>query len=522
MVHIIQGFPLMKKPLQITNFHEIGLITDQPYVSLPLNAITDCLNVDFRSGAVRSSKGYELLTEFPSPFTPLHLTKYETSKALYYVVFDKATAYGFDGTTWRDLTGTAFTGTDDNDWVSDTAGNILIATNGVDAPQYWDHPAGQGTFLSLPWNATESWADKNNKCASIKAFKGFYIAMNITEDTDEYTNRVMWSDPVPSNNVPYWEYTLPTSLSGWLDFDSTDGSIIDGAALNDLFIVFKDHSSFALQFIGGNRVFYARMISSTIGILGRNCSCRVNENLFVLSDNDFFICNGSTFQSVIADKIRKLLFENISSEYYHNSFVVHDPSNREVIVGIVTEGNQFPDLFAVYSYDNNTWAIKSYPIITSLMHSIVNVQDLGSPPIAIDRVYDQIIGSIPKSASANNRLVLFDTSEYFESETKTSSIERISLPISGDGNSFLITRVIPQITGEGIVEITVGSQEEIDGTITWNDPWVFEIGVDRFISPRCSGNYFCYIIEAESPNNFAFSGITIEYRVGGKRRRSFR
>ena len=132
---------------------EGGVRKDKPFHRVPQGYLPDSENMMIRDGVLIMRPGFiELVATAPSANRVMGLAFYKNPDlAQKIVAATKVGAAKFEGTTWTDITGAAFTGTDSNQVRMvpyNTGGTtLLIFVNDKDATQKWD--GGAGNYAAL-------------------------------------------------------------------------------------------------------------------------------------------------------------------------------------------------------------------------------------------------------------------------------------------------------------------------------------------------------------------------------------
>ena len=177
----------------VENVGEKGIVKDINAWQLPPNVWTDGNNIRAEHGAIQKSPGF-LEVMASCPIVPYYITNLEVGAANYWIVGGTAKIYVHDGSSWTDLTrasGGDYSATAKENWTSTVLGGILIMANGYDDPQFWALSSG------VPSTGTKM-ADLTNwpastECFSLRAFRSFLIALNVTKSSVPYTRLVKWS-----------------------------------------------------------------------------------------------------------------------------------------------------------------------------------------------------------------------------------------------------------------------------------------------------------------------------------------
>lgn len=300
----------------------VGVITDQQSNKLPFNAWSSVKNARFENNEAKRVGGYSQLEVIDGAVIwalPLQYGDYA-----YWITCSTEKIYAWDGNTNTDITrGTGdMTGGVDDQWNGGIFAGIAVMNNGIDIPQYWAPGTSNAADL-IDWDST--W-----QAQVIRPYKNMLIAMDMTENGTRYPTKYRWSNIADPGSIPDWDETDPANQAGSDVIEETQGFIVDGEALRDSFILYKEDSFFQLQFIGGEFVIANRMILKTRGLLAQRCVKEFYGKHFVVSNGDIFVHDGQNAESVVDGRVRRKIFDEIDSTNYKKSFVTTNWINNEL------------------------------------------------------------------------------------------------------------------------------------------------------------------------------------------------
>ena len=178
--------------MPIPDIGKYGLIQDQPAHILPPGAWSDGRNVQFRDNRVRKAMGSEAVYGTPTvdPYWGLNAVTGGDSYWLYASLTKLYTVLGatHSNATRQDSTNTDvdYTVTRDDLWNGGNLHGRFVMTNGTDVPQAWQ----PGSIAEdLP-----NWPASTIQCKVMRPFGYYLIALNITDGSTNYPNRVRWSN----------------------------------------------------------------------------------------------------------------------------------------------------------------------------------------------------------------------------------------------------------------------------------------------------------------------------------------
>jgi len=246
----------------------IGMVADKKPHELPFQAWSDARNVRFLDAFVEKFLGE---TSYTTPnIAPYFLLPVPTVTNIFWLLAGLAKTHCFDGTAHTDITRTVggdYAATEDLNWTGSVFNGIPLINNSVDAPQMWSPVAASQALQALSnWPA-------NTTCRTLRAFRNFLIAGDITKSGTRYKQMVKWSHPAGVGALPSsWDETDATKDAGEWPLAETPGAILDFVPLRDLNIVYKEDAVYKMQWVGGVYVFSFRELTTEIGLLSRRCA----------------------------------------------------------------------------------------------------------------------------------------------------------------------------------------------------------------------------------------------------------
>jgi hypothetical protein len=452
--------------------------------------------------------------------------------------------YGFDGSTWADissLAGYLAIGVDQElDWTGCLMGQFPVINNPQTHPEYWGgavaplSPPSLGlTLQPLPWVAGVSdWASVNKQARVIRSHKTFMFALNLIDGGTEEPDAYRWSHPADINGLPpSWDDTDPLYLAGKANLGSDSGAIIDGRSLRDSFAIYSEDGINILDYDPNSEfVWRRRELSSVAGLLSKNCIAEVKGRHYFLADGDIAVNDGNQITSILHNRLRKFLSPRISADYYLRSFVMRNNPFSEIWFCVPIDGAEFPNAAMVYNFLDDSWAIRDLPSDTiELSHGWYGSQS--QPALTWDtwvgdwNTQTRIWGSTVRSPlddtiigvdRASYQLVELDPQDERVTELGTT-IERLGFPLEGHDDVTTITRIYPHIEGTQPITIQIGSQDRAGGPVRWKPAKTFTPGTDRKIDVRTTGELHAWRISSVGFGNWSMSGMTLEFEPGPKR-----
>lgn len=517
-----------------------GIIRDMNPNELPFEAWSDGQNVRFYEDCIQRFLGHS--TIWTPVVDPWWLLPVSTDVQLLWLYAGAAKVYavGQDG-VHGDITRTVggdYTPNFQFGWNGGVFNSIPVINNGVDVPQMWT-PPNLGTALQ----ALTAWPP-TYRARVLRPLRNFLVALDITKAGVRYPLNVLWSHSAVPGNVPSsWDITDVTKDAGENALAETGGFVIDLFPLRDVGVVYKEDSTWLMQYVGGAAIFRFARLKKFGGIYTRHCvkSFELNgEKHFALTKDDMVVHDGQNGDSVADKRIRRWFFNQIDVSNYQRTHVVHNPAKWEMWCCIPNAAGQCFKA-AVFNYKDNRWGIRELPLLNFAESGQINPN---SQPVTWDSdpnpwdtdqsawddrpyspVSDRVMMGVP---GAGKQLFLGDDTNQFNLANFNSYVARTGLSVVGqtkEGEPIydtvsikLVSEVWPRIEGTAgtTVLISIGTQDEPNDPVTWTGPFPFVIGTDKKINPYVSGKLLGIKFEFNGNAFFRLFGFDMEISIIGK------
>ncbi|AWL03409.1 hypothetical protein ACFOHT_04915 [Massilia oculi] len=483
----------------------VGVIKDLTQQKLPPAAWTDAQNVRFLDGAARQFFGHGPAYGAPT-ITPYHVAQLNISGNSYWLYAGAAKVYAVSvvngAAVHTNLTRQTagadvdYTGKQ-NAWTSTMLSGIPILNPGneVDPPQRWNLDIA-GRFQVL-----DNWP-ANTFCKSLRAYKNFLVALNITRGGVNLGYMVKWSSPADPGGVPItWDPSDPTQDAGETDLAEGGDRIVDGLQLRDSFMIYKEQSVWRMDYTGGPFVFSFRKVLGTAGAMNRNCIVELDGVHFVLGSSDVYVHDGQSAVSVLDKVARRALFQDMDTAYTDRAFVFKNPFMNEVFVCYVSVGGTVPNKALVWNYVDKTVSYRDIPNLNHAAFGPVN-STLSDSWASDGDPWESDISSwngpgfVPNQArvlmaSNDAQLLLLDASATFNGTLPMAYLERRGLSFGDATTTKRITGVRLRVTGnvgETVIVRVGGHQTDPFADPEWEAEMEHVIGetiaCDCFVDSR--------------------------------------
>lgn len=510
----------------INNLAQYGIIRDIPPQELPPNAWTDGNGIIFGDGGVSKGKGYgEIYATSPRPPYFLLPGKFSGGSDFWMIPESSDTlAWYLDGIMSGNHTdispvtvSTTITlaGSASNVWTGTVFNNEAVINNGTDHLLNWVSTTSRATFMSNAVSFT---------CASIRSFKNFLVAVDVTKGGTRYPQMVKWSHSASTGSNPSWDETDPTLDAGEYSLSDTSDICVDSFTLRDSHIVYKEKSIWGMQFIGAPYIFRFFLISGTHGIMSRNCVAEVDGRHVALTSDDVLIHDGQLVESIAEKRVREDLFPSINSAYASTCFVAPDYRNHELWV-CYPVSNSLPDTAWVWNWRDNTWGKRSLGIFSHVQSG--SYQGAGGTwasdgatwasdqtPWDVGLVAPLFMGAQPKST----KLQQLNFTEQENGSNFTAFIERVALDLGDDSRRKLVKKVRLHVSGTagGQLSVQIGSHDTPDAAPSYSGAQTHTIGTTLENDFLVQGRYIAIKISSNSNITWKLHSYEINAVMAGE------
>ena len=260
-------------------------------------------------------------------------------------------------------------------WMATNLNGIVVATNGVDTPQYWPLNSSGIPQASVPFKELRNWPNPD-KCKIIRSFRTFLVGLNWTRSSIEETRLVKWSTEATFGSPPVtWDESDATLDAGEYQLADTPGDIIDGMAYGDSFLIYKNDAIYIMNYVGLPYVFSFKLLSPTIGCLTKNALAEYDGGHFFIGNSDFYICNGQQVSPLLPDKLRRTVFDDLNgaSDNYKKCFVSADYVRNEMLACYPAGSSGEVNKAIIWNWKNGTFSMRDLPDTSYIRSGIVPI-----------------------------------------------------------------------------------------------------------------------------------------------------
>lgn len=517
--------------VRVEDCGKIGVIKDLSKANLPLGAWTDSSNIRFLDGYAQQFLGHGSAYGTP-PVAPYHVLPVNVGSTRYWMYAGEKKLYvatiGSGSAVHTNLTRqTAGVDVDyamvPNQITSTLLSGIPIINPGnlTDPPQQWNLDIGTRLKVLDNWPASTF-------CKSLRAYKTYLIALNVTKGGNNFPYMVKWSSPADPGGVPItWDPSDQTQDAGEYDLAESNGQIIDGLPLRDMFMIYKEDSIWRMTPSGNVFIFNFQKVLGTSGALNRNCIVEVDGFHFVLTGSDVIVHDGQSATPVLDKVARRALFQDMDVSAIDRAFVFKNPFLNEVFVCYPQIGSSVPNKAMVWNYRDRT---VSYRDIPNLHHANYGAVDagLGDTWAADSDTWKSDITKwngpdfTPNTtrvlmASADQRLLLLDSSASYDGVKPTCYVERVGLSFGAPEKIKTVCGIRLRATGsEGdTVVVRIGASDDPYMPPVYEAAMTHTVGESVALDCFVSGRYIAIRIESGSAYFARVDAFDIDIIISG-------
>ena len=361
-------------------------------------------------------------------------------------------------------------------WDFTNYGEIEIATNYVDNPQYRDV------------DTATAFADLTTafKARYVDTVRDFVVFGNTFDGTDgAVPNRLRWSAL-----GDYTDYTVSATTQS--DFQDTPG----GGAIQAVFggeygVVFFERSIVRISYVGSPLVFQFDDVAPDKGLYTPNAAARDGERIYFLDNDGFYVISGGQQVTPVGnEKVDQWFFSELDASKSSRIRAAIDHENTFVAWSFQskTAANDQPDRIIIYDFEIGRWSYAEieHDIIFSVLSEGYTLESLDALTTNIEGATMSVDARIQfegfkaLGVMVSNALNLLAgenlDAEFITKETQESPRERT-----------IITEVWPLID-EGTTTVEVGTRNrQQDTTVSYGA--VTSLNAVGFAPVRANGRY---------------------------------
>jgi hypothetical protein len=487
-----------------TPFLNMSFTPDVPSNALGANEYNNGLNVEADVRGIKKISGEEaILSQVPG--SPVFIDGGFRGTIWTYIVATNAGKwYAITASGITNITpgvganpNVALSGYSDNvnittSWV----GNVFFINDALRAPMYF-LPTATEIYLYGAAPDNYIWNYESNVSATRAEFVrnfcspnvgNILIAGNLTKDfistgtTVNFPTTVRWSQAFANTGVPAtWQPTL-TNIANEQEIPLR-GPIVDGFFLGGNFYVcsYWDTVVFSpLSYQNSTApIFGVRLFNQGRGLLNNNCWSNNDANVYGVDSRDIWIFDGSNFNPLGNQKVRDFFFNNLSTVYSDRVFMVNNTQKNQIEL-------YYPDLTSTgwcnkmlsWRYDLQIW--NAPKDIANACNGCEAPKYVSGAFKYASRTVSYLTGGLSnqqiiQTGVGNSFINSGAINARFQRDNIVLQTEKGPVPYS---SKLYTHRLLPEVSGSGVMNITVGGANSTAQTPTFGQTGVVSIVTD--------------------------------------------
>lgn len=240
----------------------------------------------------------------------------------------------------------SLTGGDTDFWTFTQFGNYVIASNGVDLPQYY--LMGTSTNFANLSAIQTAGTTPNFRVSGV--IRDFLVTGNQTSNQ----NRIQWSG---INDITVWS----GKQADQQDLPGSGGEIVHITS-GEIGYVFRQNQIIRMDYVGGATIFRLSVISPNRGAVYGRTVCQDNRRVFFYADDGFYELNGDSISPIGAEKVNRFFDANLNKAYTDRICAAIDPFNQLALwlypsVNNTNNTTGICDRIIIYNYATKKWSL---------------------------------------------------------------------------------------------------------------------------------------------------------------------
>lgn len=353
----------------------IGINLDIVDSELPPTVYSGLQNFRYsthRMSRVNGDTVDSILNPTPVAAEPTFVIGVRSATVFFWVIVGTTEIHVFNGTTWDDITpGGGLTHLATDKWSGGVINGVLYISSPSQDPIFWDG------IVTNPMTTITGWpASTKAKC--VRTFNNHLVAYSLTESSVPFPNRVRWSNSAEAGNIPdSWDETDATKDTGLITLAGTEGEIVDSRQLYENNIIYKNNSAYIMSFVGGQELFSFRELFHDIGVINRNCIARFRGRQAVFTQDDFIIHDGRTAESIVNNKIKNHVFNNINYDASDACYVFEYHLVNEIWFCYPTGSSASSTEAVIWNYKDDQLGIRDLSEVDFINTGLITQSSIG-------------------------------------------------------------------------------------------------------------------------------------------------
>ena len=506
----------------------LGIITDFPPEAVGPESWTGGSNVTFGDANTSRSPGWSnyAAANMPAARYPIYAGAVDYLGVNYWLWFSEDEIWVTNGTDHFDITpALGLSPCDPGDWTYNVLNGIPVFNNPNNPPMWWNLQTGTPAATLPDWPA-------DAVCKSLRTVKYHLVALNITQAGTNYPSQVWWSESAQAGAIPQEWTPSPTNDAGDTILGDSPGAIVDGWTLRDQLIIYKNSSTYTMQYVAGQYIYAFRKLFPTIGAQSLNCACELDSVQYVFTGEDVVRHDGQNVESMIDRKVIKDFIASIDGTRLPLCCIVARVVDRQIWICTPITGQPYLSQALIINTDDGYVGRAVLPNVASVVRGTINpagavaqetwaedpYQWSTDTTIWTQTTFSPTADSLMMTQTDANLLQAVGIGSSADGDPIATSLERLSMRVGEGLYHSVITQIVPLmqgVTGD-IMQIRVGQQDFFNDPISWSPYRDFVIGQSRSISEIIDGRYVSLQFNISTVNEWTLQGYYLKTKQSGE------
>ena len=240
----------------------------------------------------------------------------------------------------------SLTGAADDFWTFTQFGEYVLASNGVDAVQYY--------LMGTSTNFAALTAIQTAGTAPVFRVSGVVRDFLVTGNIVGSTNRIQWSG---INDITAWT----GKQSDLQDLPGSGGQVV-AITSGEVGYVFRQNQIIRMDYVGGATVFRLSVISPNRGAVYGRTVCQDNRRVFFYADDGFYEIQGDNVIPIGVEKVNRFFDLDLNKAFADRICAAVDPFNQLAMWLYPSSNNTsnttgICDRIIIYNYVTKKWSL---------------------------------------------------------------------------------------------------------------------------------------------------------------------
>jgi len=380
--------------------------------------------------------------------------------------------------------------------VSSWVGQVFFINDGIHSPMYF---LPTRTEINLYDSAPDNyiWNYDIGVASTTAQFVRNYSSPNVgnilvagnlsktysaTGVTTNYPTTIRWSQAFANTGLPStWMPTL-NNVANEQEIP-VRGPIIDGFFLGNNFYICSYWDTVVMAPISYQSstapVFAFRLFNQGRGLLQINCWANTDSAVYGIDARDIWIFDGTNFNPLGNQKVRDWFYKNLNPNYIDRINVMNNTYKNQIEIYFpdLTSSNGWCNKMLAWRYDLNVW---------NAPKTINNAAETCESPILQNGTFNLASRTVSyvTGGTSNAQITQTNIGTSFNGAPIYTLFERTNLALQSKdgpvpyGSKVYVHRILPEISGTGTVNITVGGANSTAQTPTYGQTGTVSVVTD--------------------------------------------